>query len=69
MVGGSYGGGIQLDAAAIDPRIDAIVPDIAWNSLVTSLYKEQTVKQGWANLLYVLGKGNGHLDPMIDQSL
>ncbi|HEY1593719.1 MAG TPA: CocE/NonD family hydrolase [Solirubrobacteraceae bacterium] len=68
MVGGSYGGGIQLDSAAIDPRIDAIVPDIAWNSLVTSLYKEQTVKQGWANILYVLGKGNGHLDPMIDQS-
>jgi ABC-2 type transport system ATP-binding protein len=68
MVGGSYGGGIQLDAAATDPRIDAIVPDIAWNSLVTSLYKEQTVKQGWANLLYTLGKANGRLDPMIDQS-
>ncbi|HEY2161712.1 MAG TPA: alpha/beta fold hydrolase [Solirubrobacteraceae bacterium] len=68
MVGGSYGGGIQLVAAAIDPRIDAIVPDIAWNSLVTSLYKQQTFKQGWSNILYVLGKANGHLDPMIDQS-
>jgi ABC-2 type transport system ATP-binding protein len=68
MVGGSYGGGIQLVSAAIDPRIDAIVPDIAWNSLVTSLYKEQTVKQGWAQILYVLGKANGRLDPMIDQS-
>jgi ABC-2 type transport system ATP-binding protein len=68
MVGGSYGGGIQLVAAAIDPRIDAIVPDIAWNSLVTSLYKDQSVKQGWANILYTLGKANGRLDPMIDQS-
>ncbi len=68
MVGGSYGGGIQLVSAAIDPRIDAIVPDISWNSLVTSLYKEQTVKQGWAQILYVLGKANGRLDPMIDQS-
>lgn len=68
MVGGSYGGGIQLVSAAIDPRIDAIVPDIAWNSLVTSLYKQQTVKQGWAQVLYTLGKANGRLDPMIDQS-
>ena len=38
MVGGSYGGTIQLTAAAIDPRIDAIVPELAWNSLLTSLY-------------------------------
>jgi ABC-2 type transport system ATP-binding protein len=68
MVGGSYGGGIQLVSAGIDPRIDAIVPDIAWNSLVTSLYKQQTVKEGWANILYTLGKANGRLDPMIDQS-
>jgi ABC-2 type transport system ATP-binding protein len=68
MVGGSYGGGIQLVSAAIDPRIDTIVPDIAWNSLVTSLYKQQTVKQGWANILYALGKANGRLDPLIDQS-
>jgi ABC-2 type transport system ATP-binding protein len=68
MVGGSYGGGIQLVSAAIDPRIDAIVPDIAWNSLVTSLFKEQTVKQGWATVLYTLGKAEGHLDPEIDQS-
>lgn len=38
MVGGSYGGGIQLTAASTDPRIDAIVPQLAWNSLVSSLY-------------------------------
>ena len=38
MAGGSYGGGIQLTAASTDPRIDAIVPQIAWNSLVSSLY-------------------------------
>jgi ABC-2 type transport system ATP-binding protein len=68
MVGGSYGGGIQLVSAAIDPRIDAIVPDIAWNSLLTSLDKQQTVKQGWASVLYALGKAEGRLDPLIDQS-
>lgn len=44
MVGASYGGGIQLVAAATDPRIDAIVPTIAWHSLNTSLYKNQAFK-------------------------
>ena len=38
MVGGSYGGAIQLTAASTDPRIDAIVPELAWNSLNSSLY-------------------------------
>lgn len=44
MVGGSYGGGIQFTAAAIDPRIDAIVPSIAWNSLIEALYPSNTFK-------------------------
>jgi ABC-2 type transport system ATP-binding protein len=55
MAGGSYGGGIQLTSAAIDSRIDAITPDIAWNSLITSLYKEQSPKGGWSNILFGLG--------------
>ena len=53
MVGGSYGGGIQFTAAAVDPRIDVITPDIAWHSLTTSLDKNQTVKDGWSGLLYL----------------
>ena len=44
MVGGSYGGGIQLSTAATDPRIDAIVPSIAWNTLNESLYPDSTFK-------------------------
>ncbi len=64
MVGGSYGGGIQLVVAAIDCRVDAIVPTIAWHSLTTSLYKAQTVKQGWGDLLYSSAKGR-RLDPHI----
>lgn len=44
MVGGSYGGGIQFTSAAIDPRIDAIVPSIAWNTLNESLYPDSTFK-------------------------
>ena len=41
MVGGSYGGGIQLVTAATDCRVDAIVPTIAWHSLATSLDKAE----------------------------
>jgi ABC-2 type transport system ATP-binding protein len=54
MLGGSYGGGIQLAVAARDCRVDAIVPTIAWSSLRTSLYKNDTVKQGWAGALFSL---------------
>ncbi len=46
MVGGSYGGGIQLTSAATDPRIDAIVPGISWNSLNNSLYPRRLVQDG-----------------------
>lgn len=51
MVGGSYGGGIQLVTAPIDCRVDALVPVIAWHSLGTSLYKDETFKEGWAGVL------------------
>ena len=76
LAGGSYGGGIQLVTAGIDPRVDAITPDIAWNSLVSSLYKQQSPKAGWSNILFSLGLGSstipglpagetGNLDPHI----
>ena len=52
MVGESYGGGIQLTTAAIDCRVDAIVPSWAWNSLTTSLDKSDTPKTGWGTFLY-----------------
>ncbi len=68
MTGASYGGGIQFASAALDRRIDAIVPDIAWHSLTTSLYKDQTFKAGWGTLLYALGKAVGNLDPHIDSA-
>jgi ABC-2 type transport system ATP-binding protein len=55
MIGASYGGGIQLVTAAIDPRVDAITPQIAWNSLITSLDKDNTAKGGWGSLLVGLG--------------
>ena len=51
MVGVSYGGGIQLVTAAIDHRVDAIVPTIAWQTLNSALYKGEAFKSSWATLL------------------
>jgi ABC-2 type transport system ATP-binding protein len=64
MVGASYGGGIQLVTAALDCRIDALVPQIAWHSLGTSLFKNETSKRGWGDLLYAAA-GKHQLDPHI----
>jgi ABC-2 type transport system ATP-binding protein len=55
MTGASYAGGIELVAAAIDHRIDAIAPDIAWHSLLTALYRDDLVKGGWSAALAGLG--------------
>jgi ABC-2 type transport system ATP-binding protein len=67
MVGGSYGGGIQLVVAAIDCRVDAIIPIIAWHSLGTSLYKAETVKIGWAGVLADLPTA-AVVDPHIERA-
>ena len=67
MVGGSYGGGIQLVTAATDCRVDAIVPTIAWHSLVTSLDKADTVKSGWSGILSGLSASD-HVDPQVTRS-
>ena len=64
MVGESYGGGIQFAAAEQDCRIDAIAPTIAWNSLTTSLIKNQTPKAGWDNILMRVAS-TATLDPEI----
>ncbi|MBX3313956.1 MAG: alpha/beta fold hydrolase [Actinobacteria bacterium] len=64
MVGFSYGGGIQLTTAAIDCRVDAIVPGIAWHSLETSLYKSGITKLGWSEFLLRVAE-EGRLAPEI----
>ena len=53
MVGASYGGGIQLVAAGIDPRIDAITPENTWNSLNASIYPDNTWKTSYGSVLYL----------------
>lgn len=56
MDGMSYGGGIQLLAAAVDDRIDAIVPRITWNDLVASGAPNDAIKAGWLGLLIGFGE-------------
>lgn len=55
MDGLSYAGSIQLNVAAADDRLDAIVPRWAWNDLTYSLSPNGALKLGWAALLMEFG--------------
>jgi putative CocE/NonD family hydrolase len=46
MTGGSYGGGITVNAAAVDHRIRAIVPGRTWNDLAYALDPNNYVVPG-----------------------
>ena len=65
MHGASYAGGIELVAAAIDHRIDAIAPDIAWHSLLTALYRDEIVKAGWGAALTGAGLPAATLEGLV----
>jgi ABC-2 type transport system ATP-binding protein len=67
MVGVSYGAGIQLTTAAVDCRVDAIVPIWSWHSLTTSLDKGNIAKNGWSGLLYAALAGRP-IDPNLAQA-
>lgn len=43
FAGASYGGAVSLVAAALDPRIDAIVPAFTWNDLSRALFPQALV--------------------------
>jgi ABC-2 type transport system ATP-binding protein len=55
-VGYSYGGAFQLPLAALDARIDAIVPDSTWHSLPNALMPEDAVKQSWLQILGIFAQ-------------
>ena len=73
MIGGSYGGQIQFAVAGVDPRLDAIVPQITWNDLSYSLAPNDTSLSGdgvtyatpgvpkieWTSLFFALGQADG----------
>ena len=63
MIGGSYGGQVQFAAAAMDRRIDTIVPLITWNDLSYSLAPNNVIgsttpgvaKYQWTSFFFGLG--------------
>jgi len=59
MSGSSYGGAIQLATAAIDGRIDAIVPDVTWHNLGTGFFPESAMKTPFAVLICGHGTASG----------
>ncbi|MDG4864016.1 CocE/NonD family hydrolase [Streptomyces sp. T-3] len=81
MIGGSYGGAIQLATAAVDRRVDALVPLITWNDLAYSLDPNNTAqttgvssdtpgayKYQWTNGFFLIGEAQGLLNPSLDRS-
>lgn len=62
MSGTSYGAGIQFITAALDRRVDAIVPDLGWHSLATALHRSGAVKTGWLAALCGLDVVPGAVD-------
>ncbi|MFD3788878.1 CocE/NonD family hydrolase [Streptomyces cyaneofuscatus] len=81
MIGGSYGGAIQLATASTDPRVDALVPLITWNDLAYALAPTNTgartgvtsdtpgvFKWQWTNGFYLIGEGQTLLNPSLDPS-
>ncbi|WP_369393089.1 CocE/NonD family hydrolase [Streptomyces sp. CG1] len=77
MIGGSYGGAIQLATASVDHRVDALVPLLTWNDLVYSLYPNNVVgardvpgafKWQWTNGFYLIGESQPLTTPSLDPS-
>ncbi|MFC5173105.1 CocE/NonD family hydrolase [Streptomyces mutomycini] len=81
MIGGSYGGAVQLATASADHRVDALVPLITWNDLAYSLAPNAAgatrgvssdtpgvFKWQWTNGFYLMGEGQPLLVPSLDPS-
>ncbi|MFJ1845141.1 MULTISPECIES: CocE/NonD family hydrolase [unclassified Streptomyces] len=81
MIGGSYGGAIQMATASVDRRVDALVPLITWNDLAYALAPNNTgpragvssdtagvFKWQWTNGFYLLGEGQTILNASLDPS-
>lgn len=58
-LGYSYGGGFQMPLAALDARIDTIVPNGTWHGLLYSLLPGDSVKLGFGGLLGLLATTGG----------
>ncbi|MFE7753509.1 CocE/NonD family hydrolase [Streptomyces sp. NPDC057429] len=81
MIGGSYGGAVQLATASVDHRVDALVPLVTWNDLAYALSPNATgavrgvssdtpgvFKWQWTNGFYLMGEVQPLLVPGLDPS-
>ncbi|MFJ8310379.1 MULTISPECIES: CocE/NonD family hydrolase [unclassified Streptomyces] len=76
MIGGSYGGAIQMATAAVDHRVDALVPLITWNDLSYALDPNNAgdpkvpgaFKWQWTNGFYLMGESQPITLPNLDPS-
>ncbi len=59
MSGSSYGGAIQLATAAIDGRIEAIVPDVTWFNLGSGFFPDGAMKTPFPVIICGSGTANG----------
>ncbi|MEU6734243.1 CocE/NonD family hydrolase [Streptomyces physcomitrii] len=80
MIGGSYGGAVQLATASRDHRLDALVPMITWSDLGQSMLPNGSGAKGtsgdtpgvykwqWTNGFYLIGEGQPITVPNADPS-
>lgn len=76
MIGGSYGGAIQMATAAVDHRVDALIPMITWNDLTYALDPNNVAdrdvpgafKWQWTNGFYLIGESQPITLPNLDPS-
>jgi hypothetical protein len=61
----SYGAGISLFAASIDPRVSAVFSMSGWGSMTDSLYTENTPNLFWGSMLLAISKFVSHPDPSL----
>ena len=66
MIGGSYGGQIQFATAAIDSRVDTLVPLITWNDLRYSLAPNNT---SFTSGVTYAGSNPGHREDRVGRAV
>jgi hypothetical protein len=65
----SYGAGLSLMAAAVDPRITAVASLSGWANLTLAMYDHFTPNKVWAQALLFLGELVGHLSPDVSTNI
>ncbi len=64
-IGISYGAGFQPTLAALDPRVDAIIPAGSWHDVAYSLLPGDVVKTNWDDILCLAGNGTMQVTPLV----